>query len=1189
MDMFRAVEFDIRGLEPKNRILGEDITIVDKTCPWVIPDASPFFTEPELWTLYDERGAILTLNKDYWLEEEFIPFCDMSGRSIRCFVRLSDEVRENNKKVKADYQSIGAWFVPRNNLQEWLNLITTGKPIPWEKVFGVPETLPPEFHSHSVLSEIGDWYELSFFFNYMANIYRTRDVAIYDDVDKVINDSFNKLTEVKNAQLARIVAHDSNYNVPHGTNKGHLLLGNLDNFDTATPAQDLAGTAANLFSTPRGAQDATKARAPDTSAAMYAGVIPISQFGNNTFIPPNITGSFEGMGQETECSGICLEPNGTLMLLSNHYDGRTSGLYFSTVENYLSMDRVVTYTNYKYQPPVLEAQGIVVDRIISGSGNKVIMVGVKGTNDWFVALTNNTFDPASHAFVRCDMTDLLAWGNPWSTGDTFGNDGRAIIHHMGKWLVLVQSGYPNAPARQRFYRCLVEDVRLNKPVKWEALPVTYTDWHGRQFVTALDFIPSNPVRDANNKIIALGPFVTSREINEITPERRALSLSWPITGSNGLFQFHVIQYYNLHNTTGPTRTYSGAVSYYQYTFNPETGVFSLVYKQPEIQVSLEQPGGGMPGMGNYAHLTNMLVAFQAPSAVLLANGTIASAHAVEGEVVFPVRFQSLEFTGVTSAEQLLSKPISADFTAVKARNISRPIIQTPTKNGTEAGNIAYEHDGEFFTAYDQLDYGRKSYFRVFSGGYENRPAVKNLKLGDLLSRPLTTQIFETDTNVGNTHVSITGTAQALANGGVEAGNMSFSSCSYSSTEARYLPTEVQFRAPNPAGAPVTFPRTHSRTIDLPNKKALLKAETFYALSKTVTDKIQALVPASVRKSGWGFNWVTLGQETGMMFKDLNLGLLNVVWDNLDTLYGRCRLLLVRPVIEAPNAAHPDTYLITDYQVLDDSGERRAHYTQLMPTGQFLFQGYWRLKANFSAYRDGNKLSVMWVGAVGINPYYWYATMPSSYFDINLTTNKLEDIYTCGLSTGVGNHSVFIPKVGATDKNVSGTGPEDSVITGPTQPIYDTSGGAAAIYKKTGVGNFMVGSAYPETGWIIFFQENIKMMISGTMYTMEGGIVDLRDIDPDPTNKTFYVYATVEGGIPKYVISVKKLRKRANLLPAATLVTNDRQILTITRLQPFMVGDYMLSNVREGGTIPVSAGFPQDPGNFLFLKRPELLP
>ena len=1200
MDAFKLVEFDIRGTEPKNRILDEEMTIVDKTCPWVIPNGSPFFTEPELWTLYDERGAILTLNKDYWLEEEFIPFCDMSGRSIRCLVRLSDEVRENNSKVTGSYQSIGAWFVPRNNLAEWLKLITTGKPIPWEKVFGVPPTLPPEWHSHSVLTEIGDWYELSFFFNYMANIYRTRDVTIYDDIDKVIDESFKKLTEVKNAQLGRIVAHDSDYNVPHGTNKGHLLLGNLDNFGTATPAQDLAGAAANLFSTPRGAQDAAKARAPDTSAAMYAGVLPISQFGNNTFIPPNISGSFEGMGQQTECSGICLEPSGIVMLLSNHFDGRTKGLYFSTIENYNKPNINITYTNYKYEPPVLVSQGIQVDRIIAGSGNKVIMTGVSGTNDWFVALTNNTFDPSAHSYVRCDMSVITAFhGSPYGNAPVFGWNDQATIHHMGQYLVLIQARVSGGEPIQRYYRVRVEDVRANRPVKWEAIPLTYVDYDGTQFTNKLDYVGQAAVRNAQNKIIKYGRLTPVPYIDWLTVLRRQLSFSWPKSGSGQDHYLHLHNFYHhaYADASGavPVNNIIGGFTYTFNIFNPATGVMTLQTKSAPVTVDFINPTdaqrNAMVAGTNY--LSTSMLAFQQPASVVLPTGEIACGYINEGRSEFPVNFQVIRYAGIISGEGLMSKSMDDRVVSVMSTNGTIPTVVPATKNGVYSGAMTFEAEGEIFKAIDQLSprLDRQMYYRKVSGGYAIREGVDNLQLGkNIYSRPLTTEIYKAiNLDVSDGTIGLTGTAAECAAAGVEIGSGSLSYCSksWAYPDNEFIPRNQGLRAPASGNVLVSFPRTYTKTLDRSKKEATFTPTSFFGFRQNIIDQLKAYIGGERR---WGFTICHLGEENGGLLRGLNISIISITWITEANKNYRNQVLAVRPVVEAPNADHPGVYLITGFTVLSAPAPRRL-------TGRYVFEDYLQFnrvddvylaKPYFTAYRNGNYLKILMVEGHGVTPYA-SQDIPNLILDLNITTNQIETLGVGCVSRAYGDAAVMWPNVGLTDVTINADVTNAEGIVPPSIGPYTYTGGSAAIYLKTGTGYIVPTSAYPETGWIIFFQENIKMMINGTMYTMNGGTVDLRDIDPNPANKTFYIYGTIENGEPKYIISVTRLRKRGNLLPAAVLTTNDRQILTITRMQPFMVGDYMLSDVREGGTIPVSAGFPQDQGNFIFLKRSELLP
>lgn len=1189
MDPVKIVQFDIHGKEPLNKIVGEEMPIKDKTCPWLIPNGSPYFAEGNIFKLYDQRGGLLTLGRDFFFEEEFIPFCDLSGRSICTFIRLSERVLAENDFVKANYQSIGAWFVPRNDLDKWLEEITNGKiPIPWSKVFGVPPTLPPEFHSHHTATEITDWYELSFFFNYMAGIYRTRDSSLFDKADQIIEASFAQLTAVKNAQLAKLVAHDSNYSAPHQPTKADLLLGNLDNFPTATLAEELAGTP-NRFSTPQGVQEKAKTYIPNTDAAMKNGILPIGQFGNNSFIPPNIAGSFEGIGQETECSGICLERSGIVMLLSNHNDGRTKGLYFSTVENYLSQDAVVTYTNYRYDPPVLSAIGVNVDRIVAGSGNKVIMVGVSGTNDWFIALTNGTFDPASHSYVRCDMSEITAvYGSPYGSPVLRGLNDRATIHHMGKYLVLVQSNTGADGLKQRFFRVPTEDVLLNKPVKWTPLRISYANYDGVQSNNVLDFILYPYVKDSAGLTTRVAHCTFLRPVNEVDQERRAISFSTPIKNGGGTYYYHSLVQYIFFDRVSSVPTYATDASAMSFSFNPETGVFNLRTRPTErvLKIDGSEVSRIVPGWEYY----NTALASDAnPSSVMLDNGEILTAYVLEGATLFPVRFSTIKFSNFTDIETLLSGTLQHTRTAVKAVTKISPVIKTATRNGAYPGSVTYESDGEIFVATDQEDYGRKVYNRIVTGNYEIRPAVNNLTLGSLYSRPLSSDIYLTDMVSTDGVMSITGGATELAAAGVSGGTGSLAYCGYSERigVAGVVPTNEALRASNEPSMFLTFPRTYVKTLNKGERTSQYKGETFYGIKQAIIDRLKAmtLTPTDNR---WCFNWAHFGDESGGMFTGLNISLLTVYSYSIADGKVYCRPLLVRPQVENPNPDHPETYWIKDFQILHDLGQVLAG-PSLSTTGPFPSYGKWVSKPLLNAYKEGNNLKVLANGHFNVPVPFSIAHATLVVCDINLATDKFVNFAADSTPDSYGEYAVIIPTVGLTDLNVTSNSPTANRITRVNPLPYDYTGGAGTIFKKNGVGNFLVASVYPETGWVLFIQENIKMMVNGTAYVIGGGTIDLRDIEEDPRNKTFYVYATIDDNTPKYVVSVKKLHKRSNLLPAATLTTNDKQILTIVRHQSFMIGDYLLSDVREGGIIPVSSGFPQDPGNFPFLRASELLP
>lgn len=1200
LEPIRLVKFDIHGTEPLNKFEGEKHTL-DKTCPWIIPNGSPFFADLTMVTLYDERGAELKRDRDYFVQGEFTPFCAATGQSICSFIELSPDTLRDNAFVKTDYQSLGAYFVPRSNLQEWLDLIRKGvTPIDWSKVWGVPATLPPELHTHSIKTEIADWYELTWFYAYLEKILGQRNPTANDDITRVVEEVYGKLLETKRSRLAALVAHDSNYHVPHGTNKFDILLGNHDNFPTATLPEQIAGLRADALSTPMGVSELAKTYKVDTSAAMLQGIIPVSRFGGDSFIPPNISGSFEGMGQQTECSGICLEPSGLLMLLSNHYDGRTKGLYFSTVENYNKDNINITYTNYKYRPPVLASMGIDVDRIVAGSGNKVIMTGVTGTNDWFVALTNNTFDPGAHSYVRCDMSAITAvFGSPYGNSPVFGWNDQATIHLMGQYIVLIQFRSEGGIPKARFYRVLTEDVRSGRPVKWEALPLTYVDYDGTQFTNVLDYVGQTPVTNASGQITKFGRLTPIPYIDWSTVLRRNLNLSWPKSGSgqDHYLHFHSFSHNSYANASAPSPIGNilGVFSEMVYIFNPVTGSMVLQAKAPPITLNFANPtdADNTGGTVGYNFLSTNLLAFQQPASVVLPTGELACGYINEGQSEFPVNFQLIKFQGVTSGEGLLSQRLNDTILGVERTRGTIPTVVPATKNGVYSGCLTFEADGELFKAIDQTNPNlrRQMYFRKVSGAYAIREGVNNLQLGNnIYSRPLTTEIYKAiNLDISDATMGITGTAAECAAAGVEMGSGSLSFCAWSTAYvvSEHLPANRALRAPASGNVLMSFPRTYTKSLDVINKEATFTPTSFYGLRQAVIDQLKAYTGGASR---WAFTIYHLGDEAGGMFRGLNISLITINWIVEGNKTYRSQVLAARPIVEAPNADHPGVYLITGFTILHAPAN-------VLVTSQFVYEVYtqftrlddiYLMKPYMTAYRNGNYLKVLSVSGHAHVPYATQNTI-QAIFDLNIASNQIETLAVGSVSRAYGDTAVMWPNVGMTDVTLVSNSPETTSITPPVIGPYQYTGGAAGIFFKTGAGYIVPTSVYPETGWVLFLQENIKMMVNGTPYIMGGGTIDLRDIDVAPQNKTFYVYVTVEDDKPKYVISTNQLRKSGNLMKAATVVTNDRQILTITRHQPLFIGGYMLSYTREGGIIPLSTGFPQDEGDFIFLHQAELLP
>jgi len=1238
MDTLKIVQFDIHGTNPVNKFTGEEISI-DPTCPWVIPNASPFFADenvagkPPIIVVYDNNGQELVRDRDWFAEEEFMPLSEVTGRPIKCFIRLSDEILETRTAVKINYQSVGAYFIPRNDLEAWLEKIRTGViPVPFEKVFGVPATLPSMLHSHSIKTEIGDWFELTWFFVYLQGIVSTRDPEVAEDLDDAIQAAFTQLNTVRDQQWARLTSHDKNYNRPHGPTKSSVGRGNVDNFRTATLAEDRAGTSATLFSTPQGAQELLKDYVPDTSEAMRSGILSMSKFSNGTYIPPTITGSFEGLGSMSECMGICVEADGRTVLIQNHFDGRNEGLYFSTLSNYDRAsnppDYRFDYTVYKYEPPVLKNIGVLPNHIVMGSGNDIIMVGktTKGNpardDRWFVALTNNSFDPSGHRFIEVNMANVFAQcGNPDVNGEWAGYlyHGRMSVNLLDNWVVLVVDSIPSPTniyrnqGRMSYWKIPLQALIDGTPATWTVMKLTYQDYDGVQYTNA-DYWEYARKQITNATVTRWGrynfsPLAPPQSIGYFG--RRILPLFAKKPGVANTFHLNILMYTFLDWTPpGKGLNNSAGITNMVYEINIVTGVMTLTYKPDPITVDYQNNNSVavIADRNKWIVWYDPLVRYLMPAAVILPKGELLHSATGFGQestllnsVIYWRRFRDIASgQNITTKADLLKGSVGTDRLSNINSQVRYRSLQTPIPIGIASHYLAYETQGENFLTYATVvdkAVGPTSpvvVCRNISGPYAIRDQVYNTNYSPVYSRPLTNDVWKTNMTYQEGVVSITGTAAELDSRGIECGNMGLSAAGWSAkhinlTNRLSFPSNA-FQAPDKTGTFLTFPKTYSRVLDVAEQTMKYTPTAFYGLPESLKAKIRTLIPSAKRGEYWSFSIFMLQADQGGMFSGLNGAVLYVKYPNVAAASNDtwdAKIFYIRPVIEAPNAAHPGCHLITDFTILGQSVEFKAHWAiNTLNQGAITTP---QDRGQLNVYRDGNKLTCsMYSGfcCLGGTTY-----QDLSAFEINLASGVVNNVGATMIVWQWGDAIMNIPRVGRTRVTIGNPDTYDATLsnTNTGDIAVESSGGAAKIFTMQDGKYYASITSYPAVGWSVFFLEEVEMMVNGTMYRMPTGTIDLRDFDPAPQNKTFWVYATLEDQKGRYILSDTKLRQSGKMLHAATITTGPNQILLIDRRQPFLIGDLEFSYTRKGGIIPMSSGFPQDDGNFTFLRAAELLP
>lgn len=221
-------EEDLHGNNPNNLITNELHTLqlpdIDDYY-FIIPRAAPFFVFSVKVYNY-QTGEELVLNTDYKIGHHFIEAQESIGRPIGGSIRFMR--RDITGTFRLEYRTIGGqWgFDDAAILAE----LSRRQYNPLERVWGhidpVPCSFPPLIHDQSLDTLVGS-----------------------EDLDA----SLQRIGDILASTTAGIdESHIADRNNPHRTNKGHVGLGNVDNFNTATIEQTVQGDSEQLFVTPRG-------------------------------------------------------------------------------------------------------------------------------------------------------------------------------------------------------------------------------------------------------------------------------------------------------------------------------------------------------------------------------------------------------------------------------------------------------------------------------------------------------------------------------------------------------------------------------------------------------------------------------------------------------------------------------------------------------------------------------------------------------------------------------------------------------------------------------------------------------------------------------------------------------------------------------------------------------------------------
>ena len=465
------IDIDYTAKDPAYK--KEDKVVVAKISgPWIVPEEGPVYADS---VRVIKGGLDLIPETDFTCVEEVTDLTVKTGKKVVLYIQLKDHIIQGNGELDLIYQRVGLPIISTKKLIETLeDMIIKGKPVDFDTgVTNKPATYYPSWHSHDIQNSnemvgFGGLVELFSRLTWEQKGEGTKMQELLTNLQKTM---YDKLDYVHKLKWGAIMTHSRNYNNPHKVVKGDVGCSVIDNVATATPQEDSEGRRSDLRSTPAGLARLIQEAAPVTEDYLVQNELPFGYYGSGIYLPPPITGSFEGLGGDVENSAFLTEGNGWTVGLIRGYDGRVRNLYYVYTEDIRDRNNgapwVHTYVQYVHpairdyrdpNDPATEDKDkrkFYANTVVSGSNQDVLCLGdvawgnndmVVGRDKMWICAANSTFDPNSHTMKPIDIVDKVV-----GTGLSGKQSGRGTIARVGDWVYYIHSFASNVGDAAGYY------------------------------------------------------------------------------------------------------------------------------------------------------------------------------------------------------------------------------------------------------------------------------------------------------------------------------------------------------------------------------------------------------------------------------------------------------------------------------------------------------------------------------------------------------------------------------------------------------------------------------------------------------------------------------------------------------------------------------------------------------------------
>lgn len=425
----------------------EDTVDLSKiSSPWIVPEEGPYYKD----SLRVIKGGLDIDSDKFKAVSDVTDLTKLTGRGVCLYVELADDILASKGEVTVIYQKVGKPVISVKTLIQMLeDMVISGKPVDWDtQVANKPGSVWPAYHSHDIQNpnEMVGFGGLVELFTLFTNSQINDSAKVVEILERIQTEMYNRLDYIQKLKWGAIMDHVRNYNNPHGVVPADVDADKLSNYFLATPQQDGEADRTDLYSTPRGLSRIITETQPVTENFIVQAELPFGYYGSGIYLPPPITGSFEGLGGDQNNAVFNVEGNGWLVGLMRAYDGRVKNLYYIYNSDYQERNPAISpwLNSYvQYQHPTITAAGKRPNLVIDGSNTDILMLGdqpdpndqITGTGNWWICASNSTFDSGSHNLKPVNMDEIKATCNTLAGAQA--RPGCYSVSKVGNWVYLL--------------------------------------------------------------------------------------------------------------------------------------------------------------------------------------------------------------------------------------------------------------------------------------------------------------------------------------------------------------------------------------------------------------------------------------------------------------------------------------------------------------------------------------------------------------------------------------------------------------------------------------------------------------------------------------------------------------------------------------------------------------------------------